>query len=235
MSAHDAEREWIKNNSINLEKLKDWLQTEVKIVAIDTDGKKTYDGNILELIQSVSGMLLNWICEFIKKIQKDGNINDEQLKELIYATILHYDRVYQSPRMIDGQWIKGQILIDTYESKKRNMYVTTLTSNDISYLYNIETLCKKIRELDTDQLTALHNMLCQRNEKGQSMFSWAAWSMLADENRATKGYKRVYQQTADLVGPWIKSSGGRRTRHKKRSGNKNKKHSRSKRRSSRRH
>ena len=193
-------QQWIKHNSQHLEKLKEWLHSEVKIVAIDTKGN-TYTGNTHELIGSVNGML-TWICAFIEKIKNDPNVN-VNVNQLINDTVLPYGHG-----------------VDTFaESKKQGMYVATLTSDDISYPLNLTTLCNKILELDQDGLTALRAMLCLHNDERQSLYDWKAWSMLADENRAKQGYKRVYEQRANSVGPWIKSSGGKRTkRHKKRSG-----------------
>ena len=203
MSEQVQGSKWIEKNAQHLEKLHDWLNTEVKIVEIDTKGK-TYNGDIRELIGMLNGML-NWLCSFIEKIKRDSTQFD--VKQLIDDTVLPFNKVY----------------VDTYEeSKKKGMYVATLPSDDISYKLNLLTLCNAILNLDTDKLQALHAMLCLHNEKGQSLYNWTAWGMLVDQKREEQGYKRVYARTDDSVGPWILKSGnkgGRRTRHK-RSGHK---------------
>ena len=57
-------KEWIKNNSGHLDKLGEWLNTEVKVG--NTSYNEYYDGNIRELIY-VLGAQHNAICECIKK------------------------------------------------------------------------------------------------------------------------------------------------------------------------
>jgi hypothetical protein len=203
-------RQWITHNSQHLEKLKEWLNTEVKIVESDTSGKH-YNGDIRELIGRLN-VMLTWICSFIKKIKSDPKTD---VNKLIHATVLPFDRVYGPDRTI--------IMDTSAESNKQGMHVETFTQSDImAYKSNLLTLCNAILKLDEDELQALHAMLCLRNDKGQSLYDWTAWGMLVTENRENQGYTRSYQRTADdSVSPWIKpvSKGGRRTRHK-RSGHK---------------
>lgn len=219
-----ADQEWIKNHSQHLEKLKDWLNTEVKIVEMDTDER--YTGDILELIGRLNGMLL-WICSFIKKIQSGATI--KSVAGLIYETVLPYDDVYIIAP--GGDNVGTQV--DTYKlGKKLGMYVHTMTAykntNQSGFYYsNLKTLCEKIMQLDTDQLNALHEMLCLENDKGQSLYNWSAWSELVKQKRAKQGhvmfYERPDRKPEDSVGgPWVKrtSSGGKRTKRHKRSNKK---------------
>ena len=264
-----------------MEKLKDWLNTEVEIVEKDTDER--YSGDILELIWRLNGMLI-WICSFIEKIQSGATI--KSVAGLIYETVLPYDDVYiihtgdvstedvspeahnkgdvvgtrvdtyEMGKKLDAhkKHKKGDVVgtrVDTYElGRKLGMYVHTMTAykntNQSGFYYsNLKTLCEKIMQLDTDQLNALHEMLCLRNDKGQSLYNWSAWSELVEQNRAKKGhvlfYKLPKRKPEDSVGgPWVKisSSGGKRTKRHKRSGHKKRSSKRSSKRSghkSRRH
>lgn len=228
---------WIKEHSQHLEKLKDWLNTEVKIVEMGTKRLETYNGDIRELIERLS-VMLPWICDFIKKIQNGEEISN--VVAFIRDTVLPYDEVY----IIDE---KGENLgrrVDTHEKGNQiGRYVHTLTAyknTDESVLYyeNLNTLCEKIMNLDTDELKALHDMLCSHNDRNQSLFDRTAWGMLIEQNRAEKGhvlfYKRPNIKPEDRVGgPWVKSSssGGKRTKRHKRSGHKKRSSKRSSKRS----
>jgi len=229
-----ADQEWIKNHSQHLEKLKDWLNTKVEIVEMDTDETGrfmniSYTGDILELIGRLNGMLL-WICSFIKKIQRGDKINS--VDGLIYETVLPYDEVY----IISPEGINEGTRVDTYKlGKKLDMYVHTMTAYKNTtqagfYFTNLKTLCEKIMQLNKDQLEALHDMLCLENDKGQSLYNWSAWSELVKQNRAKQGhvmfYERPDRKPEDSVGgPWVEHKGGKRTKRHKRSSKRSSKRS----------
>jgi hypothetical protein len=56
----------MESNKAHLEKLGDWLNTEVTIVESDLGGK-TYNGDIRELIDKLNWMMPAWMCAFIEK------------------------------------------------------------------------------------------------------------------------------------------------------------------------
>jgi len=214
---------WIKEHSQHLEKLNDWLHTEVQIV--DKDTNEPYTGNIFELIDWTTRQMSLWICRFIEKMQRGQTIGN--LVAFIRETVLPYDKVY----VIAPGGRNVGTRVDTYKlGKDLDMYVHTLTAyeNDsYSYYENLKTLCENIMKLNEGQLTALHDILCLNNDRSQSLFDRTAWGMLIKENRAKKGhvlfYTRPDRKPEDSVGgPWVKmtSSGGKRTKRHKRSNKK---------------
>ena len=210
---------WMESNEAHLEKLGDWLNTEVKIVESDLGGK-TYNGDIRELIYKLNRMMPAWMCAFIEKINHNRNVN---VKQLIDDTVLPFKKVHGPDGIMDPIAV----------SQQHRMHVEVITLSDINaYKSNLLTLCDAILKLDADERQALHAMLCLRNENGQFLYDWRpVWGMLVIENRRKNGYVSVHDwkthghKPEDLVGlvsPWVKvrvgSSGGKRTKRHKRSG-----------------
>jgi hypothetical protein len=84
-----------------------------------------------------------WICEFIKYIKTHKGFD---VNALINATVLPVNKVYN---VVNGKL--KETLIDTHkESMKQGMYVTTVSSDELSTKTNLLNLCNAILKLDED-------------------------------------------------------------------------------------
>lgn len=85
--------EWIKKNSEHLDKLNEWLDTEVRVG--NTSYNQYYDGYIRELIY-VLGMQHHVICQCIEKKKKENRLMSRILlrnEVLRLVKLLH--KIYQ--------------------------------------------------------------------------------------------------------------------------------------------
>ena len=203
------------------------MASKFKIMT-DADWKAMMDKSTLEAKKWIENNSKNLaeLNEWLNTEVKVGNTSyneyyDGNIRELIYVLGMHHYDICQCIKKKIGE-------------EPLNVGGIHFTPGDKVTSQNLSTLCTAIYKLDKDKVKSLHDMLCSRNDQGQSKFDWKAWSILVNDAREAKGYSK-HSGTSASVSPWYRRAetegGGRKLSRRRKSNPKSKSKHKHKRRS----